>query len=101
MAHYQWWSKANCDVANQIIYNAEVLKSNLCDYNDAYILVRGNITIIGHAVTQATFKNCIIVNSNCIQTIAVPLKYLSNFWRWLEMPLISCKVELKLNVTKY
>ena len=101
MEHYQWWSKANCDVTNQIIYNAEVLKSNLCDYNDAYILVRGNITIIGHAVTQATFKNCIIVNSNCIQTIAVPLKYLSNFWRWLEMPLISCKVELKLNVTKY
>ena len=101
MEHYQWWSKANCDVANQIIYNAEVLKSNLCDYNDAYILVRGNITIIGHAVTQATFKNCIYVNSNCIQTIAVPLKYLSNFWRWLEMPLISCKVELKLNVTKY
>ena len=101
MAHYQWWSKANCDVANQIIYNAEVLKSNLCDYNDAYILVRGNITIIGHTVTQATFKNCKIVNSNCIQTITVPLKYLSNFWRWLEMPLISWKVELKLNVTKY
>ena len=26
--------------------------------------------------------------------IAVPLKYLSNFWRSLEMPLINCKVEL-------
>ena len=26
--------------------------------------------------------------------IAVPLKYLSNFWRSLEMPLISCKTEL-------
>ena len=24
--------------------------------------------------------------------IAVPLKYLSNFWRSLEMPLINCKV---------
>ena len=34
-------------------------------------------------------------------TIAVPLKYLSNFWRLLEMPLINCKVEVKLNWTKY
>ena len=29
--------------------------------------------------------------------IAVPLKYLSNFWRSLETPLINCKVELSLN----
>ena len=28
--------------------------------------------------------------------IAVPLKYLSNFWRSLERPLINCKVELSL-----
>ena len=28
--------------------------------------------------------------------IAVPRKYLSNFWRSLEMPLINCKVELSL-----
>ena len=27
---------------------------------------------------------------------AVPLKYLTNFWRSLEMPLIHCKVELSL-----
>ena len=26
--------------------------------------------------------------------IAVPLKYLSNFWRSLEMPLINCKLIL-------
>ena len=36
----------------------KVLKSNLCDYNDAYILVGGNSTIIGHQVTQVAFKNC-------------------------------------------
>ena len=29
--------------------------------------------------------------------IVVPLKYLTNFWRLLEMPLINCKVYLKLN----
>ena len=34
-------------------------------------------------------------------TIAVPLKYLSNFWRSLEMPYINCNVELKLKWTKY
>ena len=34
-------SNANYDVGNKIIYNTEVLKSNLCDYNDAYILVKG------------------------------------------------------------
>ena len=28
--------------------------------------------------------------------IIVPLKYLSNFWRTLEMPLINCEVNLIL-----
>ena len=28
--------------------------------------------------------------------IAVPLKYLSNFWRTLDMPLVICKVSLTL-----
>ena len=32
----------NYDAGNEIIYNTEVLQSNLCDYNDAYILVRGD-----------------------------------------------------------
>ena len=31
----------------------------------------------------------------------MPLKYLSNFWRSLEIPLINCKVELKFKWTKY
>ena len=30
------------------------------------------------------------------QKIAVPLKYLSNYWRSLEMSLINCKVKLSL-----
>ena len=34
-------------------------------------------------------------------TIAVPLKYLSNFWRSLEMALINFKAEVKLKWTKY
>ena len=28
--------------------------------------------------------------------IAIPLKYLSNFWRSLKIPLINCKIELSL-----
>ena len=32
--------------------------------------------------------------------IAIPLKYLSNFWRSLEMPLINCKIHLELNWSK-
>ena len=31
--------------------------------------------------------------------IVVPLKYLSNFWRSLEMLLINCKIQLGLNWT--
>ena len=32
--------------------------------------------------------------------IMVPLKYLSNFWRTLEMPLINCEIELILTWSK-
>ena len=32
--------------------------------------------------------------------IAVPLKYLSNFWRTLNMPLINCEISLTLNWSK-
>ena len=34
-------------------------------------------------------------------TLAVPLKYLGNFWRSLEILLINYKAELKLKWTKY
>ena len=44
--------------AHEIPCSIEVLKSSLCDYNDAYISVRGDITIIGHHVTQVAFKSC-------------------------------------------
>ena len=39
------------------------------------------------------YKSSFITNKNCVK-IVVPLKYLSNFWISLEMPLINCKVEL-------
>ena len=49
------------------------------------------------AQTASNAANGILKNA----TIAVPLKYLSNFWRSLEIPLINCKVELKVKWTKY
>ena len=49
-------SNAN-SVGNEIIYNTEVLKSNLCHCNDAYILVRGDITVTAALATQVSFKN--------------------------------------------
>ena len=61
-------SKPNYDAVHEITYNTEVLKSNLCDYNDAYILLRGNITIIGHQVTQVAFKNCALF-TKCVTKI--------------------------------
>ena len=50
-------SKANYNTGNEVIRNTNVLKFKLCNYNDAYILVRGSITIIGHQVTQVAFTN--------------------------------------------
>ena len=41
------------------------------------------------------YKSSFITNRNGVK-IAVPLKYLSNFWSTLEMPLINCKIELSL-----
>ena len=35
-------------------------------------------------------------NSTKAVQIMVPLKYLSNFWRTLEMPLINCKINFIL-----
>ena len=51
-------SNANYDVRKEIIYNTEVLKADLCHYNDIYILVRGNITVTEVPATQVSFKNC-------------------------------------------
>ena len=58
---------ANYDVRNEIS-TSQVLKSNLCEFNDAYILVRGGTTINEHNATQVVFKNC-APNTKCITKI--------------------------------
>ena len=172
-------SRGTYNVNSQIKFKTTMFKSSLCDYSDAYILVKRTITINGREADAASrqadqrdkgvpFKNCapfisciseinntqadnakdidilmpmynlIEYSDNYVKTsgsswqyfrdepddnledsesfkskikitgktpdddnekdveIAIPLKYLSNFWRNLEMPLINCEVNLIL-----
>ena len=42
-----------------IKFDTKVIKPNLCDYSDAYILVTGNIAVVGgDQNTDIAFKNC-------------------------------------------
>ena len=49
------------------------------------------LTILGESTAFGT--NGILKSVKLI----VPLRYLSNFWKSLEMPLINCKIHLELN----
>ena len=169
-----------------IRFKTPMLRSNLCDYSDAYILVKGTITVAGNdprdrknrpliLKNNAPFVSCItringeliedaddldivmpmynlseysknyrktigslynyyrdelsddadnnqfnnikVVNSNTFKyknkiidnrnnqgtkdiELAIPLKYLGNFWRALNIPLIICEVSLELKWDK-
>ena len=42
-----------------IKFEAKVIKPNLCDYSDAYVLVTGDIVVVeGDQNTPIAFKNC-------------------------------------------
>ena len=87
-------------------FETKIIKSNLYDYSDSYILVTGNITAVGGKSSfkyKSIFFKPLTADDNGIFKIvkmAVPLDYLSNFWRSLEMPLINCKIHHELNWTK-
>ena len=57
-------SKANDNTANEIIYNTEVLKSNLCDYNDTYILVTGDLTVTANPPNKYHLKILLNITKN-------------------------------------
>ena len=76
----------------------------LWDFKRDKIVDNANVTNDDNA-PSFKYKASIIGNTEINGTknwvkIAVPLKYLSNFWRPLEMPLINCKTELSLNGMK-
>ena len=50
-------------------FETQVIKSNLCDYSDAYISATGNITAtVGDATTRVAFKNCLPFTKCITQT---------------------------------
>ena len=51
-------SKSSYGAGNEIIYKTEVSKSSLCDYHNAYILVKVDIIVKATPETQVPFKNC-------------------------------------------
>ena len=77
------WVEINDDIRGayspnkQIRFKTAMLRSSLCDYSDAYILVKGNITVNNTAAAGAAanntnkkviFKNCAPF-TNCISKI--------------------------------
>ena len=170
-------------LTNQIRFKTPILRSDLCDYSDAYIVVKGKITVTNPDNNaydkKSAFKNnapfisCISKINNTLTDnaedldivmpmynllkyiknyrkttgsllnyyrneansvaeeninysikdsesfdyktsitgkldgnnvenddieIVVPLKYLSNFWRILDMPLINCEISFDFNL---
>ena len=70
-------SRGTYNVNSQIKFKTTMLKSSLCDYSDAYILVKGTITVnntaaadaaVNNANKKVIFKNCAPF-TNCISEI--------------------------------
>ena len=91
-------------------HNYSKTSGTLCQYcrdKPAINVANGNIAdFIADDATSNTFK---IIEKITGETgddgtrnveIMVPLKYLRNFWRTLEMPLVNCKINLVLNGLK-
>ena len=82
---------------------------NLIEYSNSYSKASGSLYQFcgdepNNIITSSEwfkFKSKFLDNTNNNASIinvkiAVPLKYLSNFWRTLVMPLISCEINLIL-----
>ena len=50
-------SRGNYGEGNQIRFNTSMLRSSLCAYSDAYILVKGTITVANTAAQGAAANN--------------------------------------------
>ena len=82
---------------------------NLIEYNNNYSKTSGSLYQFyrnepNNIITKSesfTFKSKFLGNTNNADIInakiAVPLKYLSNFLRTLEMPFINCEINLTFN----
>ena len=81
------------DADNNNFNNIKVVNSNAFKYKNK---------IIGNTYNINATADDYDVNKEGTQKIelAIPLKYLGNFWRALNMPLISCEVSLELKWNK-
>ena len=65
-------SEKNCNVNKEIRIKTPMLRSDLCDFSDAYIVVKGNITVTNSNNAKrkkaVTFKNNVPF-TNCITKI--------------------------------
>ena len=57
VCHRQSTTKGKCKQNNTIKFETETIKSSLCDYSDAFILVAGDITVNADNNTDVAFKN--------------------------------------------
>ena len=73
--------------------------NNDVENTDDFKCFKCKAKLLGNTVAQSDPNQAAGILRNFI--IGVPLKYLSNFWRSLQMPLINCKIELKIKWTKH
>ena len=82
---------------------------NLIEYSDSYLKTSGSLWRYSRddpndKITESeSFKQKFKIKGKTLATgntkdskITVPLKYLSNFWKTLQMPLIICKINVIL-----
>ena len=66
-------SEGNYNVNKEIRIKTSMLRSDLCNFNDAYIVVKGDITLEGDNFTNKRNKNVAFKNNvpfiNCISKI--------------------------------
>ena len=68
------------------------------EIDHAYYWINNNKTISKYFVYKTKIKGRTSDENNILDTeVAVPLKYLSNFWKFFNFPLINCEIELDLS----
>ena len=72
-------SKSNHDATNEITYKTEILKSNLFDYNEAYILVRGDIIVVAAPTTEVASKCIKKIDKTTINDVEDLVMPINNF----------------------
>ena len=60
--------QGNYDVNKEIRIKTSMLRSGLCGFSDAYIVVKGTITVLKKIFTAADFERPINTNLNAINT---------------------------------